>query len=160
MFHTRFTALVVVSIATLSLGNAATSVNTSAAEAGGVLTNVACSTNPVSISIVKYPTTALTIVQPLEGTFILACLDPNYANCDLVPVVSGGCTQMPISQVNEMTSVQVPCGWVCTFYNTAVFVCDASEAVSSTTLVYPGSPNLGQQGFDNVVDIVSCEATD
>ncbi|KAJ7732453.1 hypothetical protein B0H16DRAFT_1468604 [Mycena metata] len=33
-------------------------------------------------------------------------------------------------------------------------MCDASNAVSITTLAYPGSPALAEEAFDNVVDYV------
>ncbi|KAJ7919927.1 hypothetical protein B0H13DRAFT_1868140 [Mycena leptocephala] len=96
---------------------------------------------------------------PVPWTFILACLNNNYSDCDAVPVVAGGCTHMPARQINTMSSVQVPCGWVCTFYNTNN-ACDPSNAVSVTTLAYPGSPALAQEAFDNVVDYVQCNTED
>ncbi|KAJ7710116.1 hypothetical protein B0H16DRAFT_1703772, partial [Mycena metata] len=133
MLSTRLIVFVVASIATLSLGNTVSAVNTTSPKGNGVLTNGNCVAAP-----------------PVPWTFILACLDDNYSGaCDAVPVVAGGCTQMPARQINAMSSVQVPCGWVCTFYNT-VNMCDASNAVSITTLAYPGSPALAEEAFDNV----------
>ncbi|KAF7336294.1 hypothetical protein MVEN_02177700 [Mycena venus] len=132
MFSIRFIALVVTSIATLSSGNIVPSANkTSQAPE-------ACSTS-----------------APLEGTLISACLDDNFGNCDSVPVVDGGCTHMPLRQINAMSSVTVPCGWVCTFYDTNN-ECDATNAVSITTIVFPGSSALSEEDFDNVVDYVQC----
>ncbi|KAJ7649223.1 hypothetical protein B0H17DRAFT_1215388 [Mycena rosella] len=141
MFTTRFIVLVTTSIATLSLGNTLPWVNTPVRRADDTA-NATCVENP-----------------PLAGTFVMACLDDNYQDCDSIPVVAGGCTHMPVRQINTMSSVQVPCGWECTFYNTHN-MCDPTDAVSITTLLYPGSPNLAQEAFDNVVDYVQCNPLD
>ncbi|KAJ7721776.1 hypothetical protein B0H16DRAFT_1473675 [Mycena metata] len=124
MLYTRLIVLVVASIVTLSLGNTMSPVNTTSPKGNGVLTN-----GPV---------------PPLRYS----------GDCDAVPVVAGGCTQMPARQINAMSPVQVPCGWVCTFYK--VNMCDASNAVSITTLAYPGSAALSEEVFDDVVDYVEC----
>ncbi|KAJ7210132.1 hypothetical protein GGX14DRAFT_565920 [Mycena pura] len=146
MLSTRLITFVVASVATLTLGNTVPSVNTTAPKVNGMLTAGTCGPPPV------------------PWTFILACLNDNYSDCDAVPVVTGGCAQMPARQINAMSSVQIPCGWVCTFYNTdattTVNGCDLSTAVSITTLMFPGSSALVQEAFDNVVDFVQCNTDD
>ncbi|KAK7017776.1 hypothetical protein R3P38DRAFT_3201400 [Favolaschia claudopus] len=124
MFSTRFIALLVASMATLSLAT---------------------------------PTAAVRPTPDIDGDTIFACVNLDFTgNCDTVAFLDGLCVQMPGRQVNQMSSVQVPAGWVCTFYDAKSSTpCDPSSG-SSTVLLAPGSSNMQNQNFNDVVDFVKC----
>ncbi|KAK7018203.1 hypothetical protein R3P38DRAFT_1294969 [Favolaschia claudopus] len=82
------------------------------------------------------PTAAVAPAPDVPGDTINACADLNYTgNCDIVAFVDGLCIQMPSRQVNSMTSVQVPAGWACTFYDAkSSIACDPSTGFNTLLL--------------------------
>ncbi|KAK7018230.1 hypothetical protein R3P38DRAFT_3200593 [Favolaschia claudopus] len=103
------------------------------------------------------PTAAVAPAPDASGDTIFACVDLNFGgNCDTVAFLDGLCVQMPGRQVNEMSSVQVPAGWACTFYDAKSSTPCDPDTGSNTLLHAPGSPRLSIQNFNDVVDFVKC----
>ncbi|KAK7039961.1 hypothetical protein R3P38DRAFT_495574 [Favolaschia claudopus] len=109
--------------------------------------------------LAKANTTTAPSPETLPGDTLTVCVDPNLSGqCDTVAFVEGVCLNMPATYVNTMTSVRVPPGWACTFYDlrsNATVACDPITGFN-TLLLAPGSPDLRLQHFDDVVDQFRC----
>ncbi|KAJ7208997.1 hypothetical protein GGX14DRAFT_395625 [Mycena pura] len=111
----------------------------------------------------------------VPGDVVVACQDINLTGiCATVAFVENICVQLPSSQVNQMSSVQVPADWACTFYESVLLgviirvlgltecyslrgsiSCDAQTS-PNTLLLAPGSSDLRLQNFNDVADSSIC----
>ncbi|KAJ7775498.1 hypothetical protein B0H16DRAFT_1879879 [Mycena metata] len=109
-----------------------------------------------SIATLAVATPDIAARQVATG-IIMACQDANFgAMCNNITFVENSCTQLPASQVNQVDSVQVPPGWACTFYDLkSSTTCNPSDP--HTTLLPPGSSNLGLQNFHDSLDEFMCQ---
>ncbi|KAJ7303148.1 hypothetical protein DFH08DRAFT_826003 [Mycena albidolilacea] len=132
MFSTRFIAVVLAS--TAFLANAAPPVETPAPKA------LASTDVPVNVTSVASP--------DLDGDYVTVCTQNNHlGTCDRVPFLENGCTYLPSHQRGAVRSVSVPKGWVCDFFGSSGTENCAEETNWHTTIVAPGTPNMGNHLF-------------
>ncbi|KAJ7649467.1 hypothetical protein DFH06DRAFT_1331829 [Mycena polygramma] len=131
MLSTRFVALVVASIAA--------SASAAALEASAPIVH------------------STSIASPeLEAGSLKGCQTHDYKDaCDDIAFTENGCTNLPSRQLNNLDSVVVPLGWICTFYDGSSG-CDEAASVATTTLTAPGSTNLVKQNFGDRADAFKC----
>ncbi|KAJ7485752.1 hypothetical protein FB451DRAFT_1432591 [Mycena latifolia] len=125
MISARFIAFVVASVAALAVVNGAPLVNTVAVAAPDAET----------------------------GTLKL-CAEKDYEECDNAVFVEGGCTSLPSDLHDHLSSVEIPAGWACTFFDTYGGCNGAND--TRTTLLAPGSPDLALHNFDESANTFSC----
>ncbi|KAJ7795173.1 hypothetical protein B0H14DRAFT_3496273 [Mycena olivaceomarginata] len=111
-----------------------------------------------SIATLAIATPTIAAPEPdATGDVIVACRDLSLGGlCTTVPFIENVCVTLPGDQVNEMTSVQVPGGWACTFYDLRGSIACNAQTSPNTILLAPGSSDLRLQNFDNVADNFIC----
>ncbi|KAJ7758641.1 hypothetical protein B0H16DRAFT_1720731 [Mycena metata] len=111
------------------------------------------------IALVVASIAAMAIATPdTDGGIIKACQGPNWTGqCDTVGFTADVCFRLPDRQVNNLDSVEIPGGWICTFYRQVPggFDCDDGQPQSATILA-PGSSNLYLQRFNDAAKSFKC----
>ncbi|KAJ7714556.1 hypothetical protein B0H14DRAFT_2644411 [Mycena olivaceomarginata] len=124
---------------------------------------------PKALASTDVPVNVTSVASPdLDGDYVTVCTQNNHlGTCDRVPFLENGCTYLPSHQRGAVRSVSVPKGWVCDFFRPEhnqtypVFRSSGTENCAEetnwhTTIVAPGTPNMGNHLFGDEAYNVKC----